>query len=88
MKKSTFYCLMSVIWALDTALAVIRFFDIHITVQNKEGKVIKELCREGDKPTPIRVVIAVLSLVICNLYAALFFKAKKEEGLVEAICDC
>jgi len=86
MKKSTFWFLLAIFWAVDAAIAIVRFFDIHIVIQGKEGKLIKEISREGDRVTPPRVAVAALSVVLSHLYCVMSFKARKAEKL--AAIDC
>jgi len=84
MKKSTFWLLLSIFWTIDALIAIVRFFDVHIVVRGKEDRWVKEISREGDKPTPLRIMNAALALLLCNLYCAMFFKARNEEKRLTA----
>lgn len=86
MKKSTFWLLLSIFWAVDTAIAIVRFFDVKIEIRNKEGEPVKTFSREGDQPTPIRIAIAALSAALSHLYCMLSFRARKQEKLA-ATCE-
>ena len=88
MKKSTFWLLLSIFWAVDAAIAIIRFFDIQIEIRNREGEPVKTISREGDRVTPIRAAIAGVSLLLSNLYCFLSFKARKREKCLVVSDQC
>jgi len=79
MKKSTVWFLMSIFWAVDALMAIVRFFDVQITVRGKDDRWIKEISRAGDKPTALNVAGAALSVLLSCLYCAMSFSARKEE---------
>ena len=79
MKKSKFWFLLAIFWTVDAVWAIIRFFDVHITVQGKNDRWVKTVSREGDPITPARIANAALSVLLSNLYCAMFFKARKDE---------
>ena len=84
MKKSTSRLIWAILWAVDAVIAIVRFFDIRIVVENKKGQIIKAFSRAGDAPTPRRLAIAALPLLMSNLNMAQFFKARKREQLEAA----
>ena len=88
MKKSNFWCLMAILWAVNAAIAIVRFFDINIEVHNKKGTLVKTLSRKGDKPTPQAIANAALSVLVCATYSTLYFLTRKSEKLADCDCGC
>ena len=78
-KKSKFWCAMAFFWAVYALVSIIRFLDFGFEVKKKDGTLLKQFSRKGDKPTPRNVGSTALSVLLCNLCSKMYFAARKSE---------
>ena len=78
---------MSFLWAVNAGVAIIRLFDVNITVKDKEGAVVRTISRKGVGSTTNNIKRAVISVLLCGINVALRSSARKK-GKKAMSCCC